>query len=248
MCSSDLAERQRQTHLELARQIELQGAVSEQWIEQLTSSAGVEEADFLPRAYDLAYHYDAAGEKCKAWIYGLLAAEQAKRQFAIGVAAEQYAISERNLENASAAIHYRIAAGWGETLMLLGRYDQATQKLEGAVELRDEDEEKSHIESLQGELTFKQGQIDKSIETLESRLRRLGAWVPRSRIGSYCGVMRESFIQCLHSLIPRLRHTKSATNRRQLIVHFANCLSQVYMFQTRSERYGRTRWPSIGPK
>ena len=45
------------------------------------------------RVYDLAYHFDAAGEAHKARDYGLLAAEQARRQLALEVAANHYALA-----------------------------------------------------------------------------------------------------------------------------------------------------------
>jgi predicted ATPase len=85
-----------------------------------------------PRVYDLSYHFDAAGEKKQACHYALLAARQAREQFALQVASEQYAIGLRNAGEASKAVRFRIAVGYGEALMLSGRYDQALALLEGA--------------------------------------------------------------------------------------------------------------------
>src|SRR6185369_13209679 len=85
----------------------------------------------VPRAYDLAYHFDAAGEKRKAWVYALLGAEQARRQSALEVAVNNYAIARRNAEGTSNAARFRLAEGGGEALMLLGRYDEANVQLQG---------------------------------------------------------------------------------------------------------------------
>ncbi len=67
----------------------------------------------VPRVYDLAYHFDAAGEKRKASVYALLAAEQARRQSALEVATNNFAIAQRNLDSDKVAIRARIAEGFG---------------------------------------------------------------------------------------------------------------------------------------
>ena len=100
----------------------------------------------IARVYDLAYHYDAAGHE-KALTYALVAAEQARRQSALEVAVEQYTIAKRNAQEADHAIRYRIAAGFGETLMLLGRYDQTNNELEVAVSLSDDPNRKAEVEA-----------------------------------------------------------------------------------------------------
>ena len=62
-------------------------------------------------------------------------AEQARRQSALEVAAEQYAIARRDAEATPAAVRFRIAEEAGETLMLLARYDEADEQLANAAEL-----------------------------------------------------------------------------------------------------------------
>ena len=109
----------------------------------------------IPRVYDLAYHYDAAGEKRKAWIYALMAAEQARRQSALEVAANNFAIARRNADETDNSVRYRIAEGCGAAFMLLGRYDDAAKQLEGAIDLVDDVERKTRIEVLRGEILFK---------------------------------------------------------------------------------------------
>ena len=52
----------------------------------------------LARVYDLSYHYDAAGDNRHALAYALVAAAQARTQFALDVAAQQYAVAERNAD------------------------------------------------------------------------------------------------------------------------------------------------------
>ena len=80
------------------------------------------EAEAPERVYDLAYHFDAAGESQRALPYALAAAEQARNQHALELAEEQYRIAERGVPDTDEAIRYRIAEGLGDVLMLRGHY------------------------------------------------------------------------------------------------------------------------------
>ncbi|MFO1095045.1 MAG: AAA family ATPase [Planctomycetaceae bacterium] len=164
------------------------------------------ESRAIPRVFDLAYHFDAAAQTSKARRYALLAAEQARRQSALEVAANNYAIAQRHAAAASPTMRYRIAEGWGDSLMLLGRYEEAHQRLVGIIELVDDPDRKSRINALQGEIAFKQGAISGSIEFFEQGLERLGQPVPKTRFGYVVGILRETLIQCGHSLWPGRLH------------------------------------------
>ena len=96
------------------------------------------------------------------------AAEQARRQSALEVAVNNYALANRNAENAPNALRYRIAEGRGVALMLLGRYDEANEQLLGVIDLVEDAEKKACIEALQGEIAFKQGAIDRSVAFFEA--------------------------------------------------------------------------------
>ncbi len=179
-------ERGKTIHKTLAELIEQDvGGAPSELVTELERGAIREEGDakVVPRVYDLAYHFDAAGERRKAWIYSLIAAEQARRQSALEVAVTNYATSQRNIDETDNAVRCRIAVGYGESLMLLGRYAEAEERVEGTLDLAPDAERKATIETLQGELAFKQGFVAKSISLYESGLRRLGVWVPKSWLG-----------------------------------------------------------------
>jgi len=193
--------------------------------------AGEREGKSIPRIYDLAYHFDAAGEAHKAWIYALLAGEQARRQSALEAAANNFAIAQRNAEGTKRAVRYRISEGYGGALMLLGRYEDATKQLQGTIELADDPERKARIEALQGEVFFKEGSLDRSAALFENGLRRLGHWVPRTRLGFGYGILRESLIQCVHSLRPRSLHRKPLSTKLDLSIRLYSRLCAPYCFQ-----------------
>jgi len=222
-------------HRTLAEVIENEASgVSPEQVAALESAATSwkDEEKAIPRVYDLAYHYDAAGEKRKAWIYALLAAEQARRQSAMEVAANNFAIAKRNADETDNAVRYRIAEGYGAVLMLLGRYDDATKQLEGAIDLVDDAERKARIEALLGEILFKQGSMDKSIAFYEQGLRRLGNWVPRAQLGFGCGIVRESVVQCVHSFSPGRMHRKPPSRQLDLASRLTTRLFHPFCFQS----------------
>ena len=170
-------------------------------------------------------------ERRKAWIYALLAGEQARRQAALEVAANNFAIARRNAEGTRSAVRYRISEGQGGVLTLLGRYEDAARQLAGTIELAEDPERKARIEALQGEILFKQGSMDGSIALYENGLRRLGYWVPRTTLGFGCGVLRELVSQCLHSLRPGSLHRKPSSSELDLAVRLLARTTHTYAFQ-----------------
>ena len=225
----------RRIHRTLAEVIETAvGAAPDELEASLESWANDREREekSIPRIYDLAYHFDAAGQRRKAWIYALLAGEQARRQAALEVAANNFAIARRNAEGTRSAVRYRISEGQGGALMLLGRYEDAARELEGTIELAEDPERKARIEALQGEILFKQGSMDGSIAIYESGLRRLGYWVPRTtaRLGVRGVSANRSFSVCIASG-PGSLHRTPPSSQFDLAVRLFNRLSHPYTFQ-----------------
>lgn len=219
-------------HLTLANIVEMDaGGFPTQVVAALESGEKQGEEKTIPRVYDLAYHYDAAGEKRKAWIYGLLAAEQARRQSALEVAVNNYALAKRNAFETTNAVRYRIAEGCGAALMLLGRYEEANEQLHGVMDLVEEAEKKARIEVLQGEIAIKQGAMGTCVACYERGLRRLGNWVPRTRFGFGYGILREAIRQCWHSLLPGRLHRKPPSTQLDLEILLFFRLSHPYAFQ-----------------
>jgi tetratricopeptide (TPR) repeat protein len=225
----------RTIHRTLAEVIEAEVGAAPNVLEsglQSWEDAGGPEGMVMPRVYDLAYHFDAAGEKRRAWIYALLAGEQARRQSALEVAARNFAIARRNADGTASAVRYRVSEGYGGVLMLLGRYDEALQELEGTIELAADPERKARIEALQGEIIFRQGAMDRSCALFENGLRGLGYWVPRTPLGFMAGILRESVVQCFHSLRPGRLHQYPPSRRLDLAIRFFSGLNFPSIFRS----------------
>ena len=161
----------------------------------------------------------------------MLGAEQARLRYAPEVAAEQYAIAKRNVDQTPNAVRYRIAEGYSEALLLLGRYDEAIEELRGAIDLVDDPQRKARIEALEGEIALKQGLMDKSVSLYESGLRRLGVRVPKSTLGLVSEVTREALVQTGHSLRPQRLHRQTPSESQNLAIRLLFRIGMPYCFQ-----------------
>jgi tetratricopeptide (TPR) repeat protein len=197
-------ERRRGLHRELAQVIEQpQGAISDAEVNELANGADRAGRPALARVYDLSYHYDAAGDRRRALAYALIAASQARRQFALDVAAQQYAIARRNADENASNVQFRIARGRGEALMQLGRYQEAEPELELAYQSARAPYLLADARGLQGELSFKIGNLEQSEAYISAALNQLGVRVPRTYFGLALEMLKETAIQVKHSCFPR---------------------------------------------
>jgi tetratricopeptide (TPR) repeat protein len=163
----------------------------------------------LARVYDLSYHCDAAGDPRRALAYALVAAAQARKQFALDVAAQQYAVAARNAAGAPDEVHFRIARGRGEALLQLGRYEEARSELRSALGLSRGRYVTADVRGLLGELAYKLGGTADSIAQYEDAVRGLGVRVPRGPLGLGWAIARESAVQLIHRVLPWRLHKGS---------------------------------------
>lgn len=156
------------------------------------------------RVYDLAYHFDAAGESQRALPFALAAAEQARSQHALELAQEQFRIAERGVSASDEATRYRVAEGLGDVLMLRGLYPPAAEMFEAAKRLAKDDMTRAQIEGKLGELAFKQGDNKTASEALERSLRLLRRMVPSQTAAFAVFLGWELMVQTLHTLLPKI--------------------------------------------
>ncbi|WP_306817875.1 protein kinase domain-containing protein [Archangium lipolyticum] len=173
--------------------------------------------------FELAYHFDAAGEHAQALPHALVAAERAREQFALETSELNYRMAERGAAHADAGTRFRVSAGLGDVLMLRGRYDAAQQQLQLAQTLARDRLEQARIWSKLGELAFKRNNMEETIAALKQGLWLLGRWVPRSSVMYALGALWELVVQTGHTLMPRLllaRHSLEHSEEDLLAIHF----------------------------
>ncbi|MCC6123986.1 MAG: response regulator [Pirellulales bacterium] len=131
------------------------------------------------RASDISYHFDAADDSRSALPYAIQAAEQARAQYALEIAEQQYRIALRGDSSADRAERFRIAEGLGDVLMLRGNYGSAGELFESAAGFAQSATARAQICGKIGELALKRGDMGSAARALEEALRLLGKAIPQ---------------------------------------------------------------------
>jgi signal transduction histidine kinase/CheY-like chemotaxis protein len=197
------------------------------------AAACLEELD-PGRIFEIAYHFDQAGEAARALPYALHAAEQARERSALEIAEQHYRIALRGAAGADPALRLRITRGLGWVLMLRGRYREARERLEEARDLATGPLDQAEIEGKLGELAFKGGDMEGACQALQRGLALLGRPVPRTRAGYLLALGGQILVQLGHTLWPRLflgRRPLARADRDLLAVRLYSRLAYAYWFQ-----------------
>src|SRR5690606_35678224 len=141
------------------------------------------------------------GDAAAALPFALQAADQARSQYALEIAEQQYRIALRGAQ--SDAERFSIVEGLGDVLMLRGRYAQAGEFFESADALAPPGLAKAKIRSKLGELSFKRGDMGAAIGDFEHALRLLGRYVPTRGWIACLLLAWEGAVQILHTAFPR---------------------------------------------
>ncbi|HUG90110.1 MAG TPA: response regulator [Planctomycetaceae bacterium] len=187
------------------------------------------------RLFELAYHFDAAGNSRRALDYALAAADQARAQHALEIAEQQFQIAQRGADAVSpgAATQFRIAEGLGDVLMLRGQYARAEVLFARAEELASGRLAQAQIRGKLGELALKRGDMEAATLMFEQALRTLGSPVPASGLAALTSLLREVGVQALHSVFPRLfvgRRTRKPGEDELLACRLFSRLAHGYWF------------------
>lgn len=198
-------------HLSIALTIEeasgITSADRDHWLKSttpLTDEVVTLTSDQWNCVFDLARHYASGGQPQQALPYALIAAEQAKRQDALEVAEQQFRVAELAISEAERNVQFRIANGLGDVLMLRGKYEEAEHRFTSAHQFAEDDLVRIKTDRKLGELAFKRGRLQEAAEILETALRNMGCWIPRTITGYLAGVAWEGWVQLLHTLLPNL--------------------------------------------
>lgn len=186
------------------------------------------------RAFDIAYHFDAAGACARAFPYALAAAAKARSQYALEIAEQQYRIALRGVGTDQRGKQGEIAEGLGEVLMLRGLYTEAVEPFEQARALAADDLSSARIEGKLGELAFKRGDVHDASAAIERGLRILGRAVPVSAAALIIACVWEALVQALHTLAPRIfleRRALAGSAREFLAIHLYSRLAHAYWFE-----------------
>lgn len=190
-----------------------------------------------PPVFDLAYHFDAAGDAAAAFPYALEAAELARSKHSLEIAEQNYRIALSGAELAAGPLRYRVARGLGDVLMLRGEYQRATQMFEAAKfvanDLREGRLAKAQIEGSLGEVAFKRGDIQRAVAAYQRALSLLDRYVPSSPVTLRLLVLWEGLVQLLHTWLPSFflgRKSPENAEREFIAIRLYSRLAYVYWF------------------
>ncbi len=193
------------------------------------------------RVFEIAFHFDAAGDPVRALPYALIAAEQARQQHALEASVRHYRIAERAISESRVDAGddqlATIAEGLGDVLTLQGDYTEAIEQLERAHSLTADAIDRAAIEAKLGNIAFKQGDQARASKYLEGALRDLGRWVPRHGASVILATLGEIFVQFLHTMLPRVfvgRRTTVGAEREFAAIRMYSRLTYVYWFSAGS--------------
>src|SRR5207248_2295768 len=193
------------------------------------------------RAFELAYHFDAAGDPARALPYALQSAELARSRHALEVAITHYRIAERAVDTGAVdtggegarGLEARIAEGLGDVLTLKGEYAEASRLFTRALARCDDPVGRAVLDGKLGDVAFKTGDQALARGHLEGALRDLGGRVPRAGVAMVVAALKEMLVQALHTMAPRLflaRRRPDGAEREFLAIRIYSRLAYVYWF------------------
>ena len=186
-----------------------------------------------PPNFELAYHFDAAGESRRALPYALAAAKQARAQHSLGIAEQQYRIAERGAADVGGLMRYQVEEGLADVLMLRGEYGETARRLEAARRLAHGAVDRAQIEGKLGELAFKRGDMKTAAAAIERALNLLGRRVPRRFATFMVWMCWEACVQVLHTVLPWLFVGRRRLDRAQeelIAIRLYSRLGHAYWF------------------
>ena len=193
------------------------------------------EADDPGRSFELAYHYDAAGQAARCLPHALAAAREARGRHTLEIAEAHYRMAERSAEGADAALRSRLSEGLGDVLTLRGSYAEAEERFETARALAPDPLARAVLQGKVGDVAFKCGETGTALVELEGALRGLGARAPRTGVGFAVALLREVLVQVAHSVLPRLfvgRRPLDGAERDLQAVRIYSRLAYVHWFHS----------------
>jgi signal transduction histidine kinase/CheY-like chemotaxis protein/tetratricopeptide (TPR) repeat protein len=183
--------------------------------------------------YKLAYHFDEANAHVLAFPYAMRAAELARAVHSLEIAEQFYRIADKSGEQQDRKVNFQLAEGFGDVLMLRGRYDAAEKLLMRATSHAQGHLALAQIKGKLGELAFRRGDVETAACAFEESLRLLHQKVPKNRFLLIAWLLWEIGIQVLHTVFPRYfrgRVKQVPTGEVRLAIHLYSRLAHAYWY------------------
>lgn len=204
------------------------------------------------RVFELAYHYDEAGEADEALPFALSAAKEARRRFDLALAERSYRIAERGARSADRQSRLAVYGGLADVLGLRNRQEDAARYYEAALEVASAPRERAEVEKRWSQLDLKRGEMEVACLRGERALRELGHRIPKTRVELAGWTLAEVIIQVLHTYFPSVfvRQRGQPTDDELFAVDIFHALNGPYFFSRGVEwaLWGHLRLINLGER
>ncbi len=132
------------------------------------------------RTFELAWHFEAAGELERAGPHALKSAEAARGKHALDLAERYYRLADRGTPDVDGATRMALLEGLGDVLLLRAKHEEAEQSYRRAQAFAVTRLDQARLEERRGEASFAKLDLTAAGSRMEWALRLLGRKVPVS--------------------------------------------------------------------
>lgn len=201
----------------------------------LRAARAIEALD-ATRAFELSFHYNAAGRDVDAFEHARSAARIARARYDLELAAHHLRVAEASVDaDGHAEDGFAIAEELGEILTLRGEYDAADERLVRARAVAPDPIASARIEGRLGELEFKRGRGRHAETHLVAALELLGHTIPGADARYGARLLLEQLHRASRRLVTRIVAPKIVEDeRRSLEVQLLTRLAYAWWFNRRT--------------
>ncbi len=177
--------------------------------------------------YELAFHYNLAGETKKASHYAVLAARTACKRNALETAVFYFQIA---MQDPECALDSKLREELADCCMLMGDYPRSLELYQQTFEEASQRLDQARLLGKLGELHQKRGQVGEASRAIQKAIKLLGEAVPESSVGRRLETAWRLLSEVVRpSEFPR-RSRKSDTPKSLLLAHLYSRLSYVWFW------------------
>nr|MBC8356324.1 protein kinase [Planctomycetota bacterium] len=184
------------------------------------STPGEYQREVSPRVFDLAHHFHRAKDN-RAFVYQLVAAEQAFRAYAVEDASAYYETVRMLVpENSPSMLQHRIWIAMGRVHQWNKNNESALQAFERAVDCASDNLDRARAYTGMANVFRQCGGYDSAISQADNALKQLGTSRPKTAIGKLVSFAGNSFrILAIPASwqVAKTKHRKDVARLKQLV-------------------------------
>lgn len=180
-----------------------------------------------PNAFEVAYHFQAAGAAHEGFDFARRAAVEARDSHALTVAIFYLQAALAGASQRSREELQHLWSELGDCYRLTGHYEEALEALDRSLQLSHDKETRARLQLNLGDVHFKQGELEKARDALLVGLRILGENPHKPLLLDF---LWQAAICCLHTYLPSRCRLETSGTTELLRADFYNRLAYTEWF------------------